>query len=334
VRRDLAIDLGTATTRVWRRGEGVVIREPTVVAIEERTGAVAAMGAEAYDHIGRAPGSLVAELPLQGGAIRHLGSVAQLLTLLLARAGVTRLSRAHIVVCVPSGLTSVEQRAVEAAIVRAGASSVSLIAGSLAAAVGAGLPVDEPTGNVIIDVGAGTSEAAVISLGGAVAVTSVRVGGLDMDAAIRRHLRAAHEMAIGERTAEQLKRTIGSATRQTEQQKAVVRRRALASGVAREVVVDAEEVRSAIEREVAAIVKVLLDTLADCPPDLAQDISGAGAVLCGGGALLRGLDARLSHEARIDIAVPPQPLDTVVTGAGAALDRDDPLVELLVDGRR
>jgi rod shape-determining protein MreB and related proteins len=328
VRRDLAIDLGTANTLVWGRGRGIILREPTVIAINQRNGDVLALGKDAYAMIGRTPGHIIADRPLRGGAITDFETTARLIKLLLQRVGVSRLNRPRVLICVPSAINEVERRAVEEAAVQAGASSAYLMEQPMAAAIGAGLPIHEPLGNMVIDVGGGTSEVAVISLGGMVSVKAVRVGGFDIDAAIQGFVRREYAVAIGERTAEELKIAIGSAYPQKDEPKAEIRGRELATGLPKLVLVSAEEVREAIEDQVSAIVTAVLDTLSDCPPELTQDVLGQGMYLVGGGALLKGLDARIAQETQVEVRIIDTPLETVVRGAGLTIESFDQLKHL------
>ena len=250
---DLAIDLGTANTLVYARGRGIILFEPTVIALNSRTQDVLAMGNQAWHMIGRTPGHIVAVRPLRGGAITDFEITQRLIRLIFERSGVNRLQRARVLVCVPSGITHVEQRAVLEATRRAGASQTYLIEQPMAAAIGAGLPIHEPLGNMVVDIGGGTSEVAVISLGGIVALRAVRVGGFDLDHAIQAHLRRVHNVAVGERTAEEVKLAIGSAYPTPEEYKAEVRGRDLMSGMPRTVVLEPEEIREAIAEPVQAV---------------------------------------------------------------------------------
>lgn len=326
--RDIAIDLGTANTLVWSRGRGIVLNEPTVVAVNQRNGDVLAMGREAYSLIGRSPGHITAERPLRGGAVTDFDTTSRLLKLLLQRVGVSRFSRVRALICVPSAITEVERRAVEEAALQAGAAHAYLMEEPMAAAIGSGLPVQEPIGNMIVDVGGGTSEVAVISLGGVVTVRAVRTGGFDLDAAVAEHVRTEHAVAIGERAAERLKIDIGSAFPQPEQQQVEIQGRELATGMPRVVTVSSEEVRGAIDGCVASISGAVLDALGECPPELAQDAITNGMFLAGGGALLRGLDARIARDARIPVNVVDHPLEAVVRGAGQAIESFDELKHL------
>ena len=328
--RDLAIDLGTANILVWSRRRGIVLNEPTVIAVNQRNGDVLAMGHEAYSMIGRTPGHIIADRPLRGGAITDFETTARLLKLVFQRVGVTRFSRSRALICVPSAITAVERRAVEEAGVQAGAAAAYLMEQPMAAAIGAGLPVHEPIGSMVIDVGGGTSEVAIISLGGIVTCKAVRVGGFDIDAAIQNFVRREYAVAIGERTAEELKIAIGSAYPQAEEPKAEVRGRELATGLPKVVVISAEEVREAIDDCVTSIVSAAVEALSECPPELAQDILGTGMWLVGGGALLRGLDARIAQETQVRINLIDQPLEAVVSGAGQTIESFEDLKHLFV----
>jgi rod shape-determining protein MreB and related proteins len=332
VRRDLAIDLGTANTLAWGRGRGIILREPTVIAINQRNGDVLAMGTEAYSMIGRTPGHIVADRPLRGGAITDFEVTSRLIRLVLKRCGVSRFNRPRVLICVPSAITAVERRAVEEAALQAGASAVYLMEQPMAAAIGARLPIHEPMGNMIVDVGGGTSEVAIISLGGVVTCQARRTGGFDMDAAIQQYVRSQYAVAVGERTAEELKIAIGSAYPQAEEPQAEIRGRELATGLPKVILVGAEEVREAIEDTVEQIVQAVLDTLSVCPPELTQDVLETGMWLVGGGALLRGMDARIAQETQVRVNVIESPLETVVTGAGMSIEAFDELKHLFAAG--
>ncbi len=318
--RDLAIDLGTANTLVWERGKGVVFNEPTVVARDERSGEVLEIGSAASDMIGRTPGHIVAERPLRGGAITDFETTSQMIRGLLRRVGVGRMRRTRVLISVPSAITPVERRAVEQAAEQGGASQAYLIEQPMAAAIGAGLPIEQPVGNLVIDIGGGTSEVAVISLGGVVTHQAVRIGGFDLDAALQQHVRREHSVAIGERTAEQLKVAIGSAYPQAEEPKAEIRGRELATGLPKVLTISSEEVREALGDAVEQVVQAVVDTLGACPPELAQDILEEGVRVVGGGALLPGLDARIAQDTGVPVAILDTPLETVVSGAGKAME--------------
>lgn len=329
--RVLAIDLGTANTLVWAKGQGVVLDEPTVIAVDQANGDVLAFGRETFERIGRTPGSIVADRPLRGGAITDFATTARLLRLVLKRLGATRFHKPRVLICVPSATTDVERRAVEEAVMRAGAASCHLMEEPMAAAIGAGLPVAEAVGSMVVDVGGGTSEVAVCSLGGVVVSKAVRIGGFDLDHAIAEYVRDTYGVSIGERTAEQVKLAVGSAYPQHEQLAAEVRGRELSTGLPKTVVVSDEEVRAALEPQLAAIVGAVLRALADCPPELTQDVLGTGMHLVGGGALLRGLDARIARETEVEVTVVPEPLTAVVTGAGQTVETVDDLRTLFAD---
>src|SRR3990170_3614966 len=288
--RDLAIDLGTANTLVYQRQRGILFSEPTVLALNKETGAVLAMGEEAWQMIGRTPGYIVAVRPLRSGAISDFDITEKLIRLILQRSGVSRLSRARVLVCVPSALTEVERRAVEEATLSAGARSCYLIEEPMAAAIGAGLPIQEPLGNLVVDVGGGTSEVALISLGGIVTNAAVRVGGFDLDAAIQNWVRREYTVAIGERTAERIKIAIGSAFPMAQEQKAELRGRGLATGLPKHILITSEEIREAITEPVNAIVAAVIECIGGSPPDLVQDVLTNGITLTGGGGMLSGLD--------------------------------------------
>ena len=328
---DLAIDLGTANTLVYARGRGIILFEPTVIALNSRTQDVLAMGNQAWHMIGRTPGHIVAVRPLRGGAITDFEITQRLIRLIFERSGVNRLQRARVLVCVPSGITHVEQRAVLEATRRAGASQTYLIEQPRAAAIGAGLPIHEPLGNMVVDIGGGTSEVAVISLGGIVALRAVRVGGFDLDHAIQAHLRRVHNVAVGERTAEEVKLAIGSAYPTPEEYKAEVRGRDLMSGMPRTVVLEPEEIREAIAEPVQAVQHAVIQALAETPPELAQDLLEVGIHLVGGGAMLRGLDRLIGRETGVPVRLVDMPLETVVLGAGRCLESFDRLRDMFMD---
>ena len=330
--RDLAIDLGTANTLVYQRQRGILFSEPTVLALNKETGAVLAMGEEAWQMIGRTPGYIVAVRPLRSGAISDFEVTEKLIRLILQRSGVSRLSRPKVLVCVPSALTEVERRAVEEATLSAGARSCYLIEEPLAAAIGAGLPIHEPVGNLIVDVGGGTSEVALISMGGIVTNTAVRIGGFDIDAAIQNWVRREYTIAIGERTAEKMKISIGSAFPLAEEKKAELRGRDLGTGLPKNILITSEEIREAINEPVKAIVSAVIECIGGSPPDLVQDVLTNGITLAGGGGMLSGLDMLVSHQAEVPVHVTKQPLEAVVLGAGKCLDAFDSLKSMFIAG--
>jgi rod shape-determining protein MreB and related proteins len=332
VARDLAIDLGTANTLIYVKGRGVQLDQPTVIAINERTGAILAMGDEAYAMIGRTPGHIVAVRPMRGGAISDFDTTSRLIRMLLQRVTGGRLGRPRVLICVPSAITEVERRAVQEATVQAGARTAYLIEEPMAAAIGAGLPVHEPTGHLVVDVGGGTTEVACISLGGIVAAKAIRVAGFDMDAAIAAHVRREYAIVIGERTAEQVKLAIGSAWPQPgEEEKLQVTGRELATGLPKTVQIGDAEVREALKEPVGQIVQSVVSTLAEVPPELAGDVLDKGIYLAGGASMLRGLHARVAHEAQVAVHQAEAPLACVVLGAGRILEDLDELAPLFTD---
>ncbi|HLI73936.1 MAG TPA: rod shape-determining protein [Acidimicrobiales bacterium] len=328
--RDLAIDLGTANTLVYARGRGIVLNEPTVIALNTRTQEVLAMGQDAWQMIGRTPGYIVAVRPLRQGAITDFDITERMIRLLLHRCGVGRLNRPRVLICVPSAITSVERRAVKEATLRAGASAAYLIEQPMAAAIGAGLAIHEPIGNMVVDVGGGTSETAVISLGGLVASEAIRCGGFDIDAAIQTFVRREYGVAIGERTAEEIKLAIGSAAPYEDEVKAEVRGRELMTGMPKTVVLSPSELRGAVEDQVRQIIEAAVECLGSAPPELAQDIISQGIHLVGGGALLRGLARRLADETAVPVHLVDMPLECVALGAGHCLESFDALRQLFV----
>ena len=326
--RDLAIDLGTANTLVYAKGKGLVLNEPTVVALDSRSREVLAIGTDAWQMIGRTPGYIVAERPLRGGAITDFEITERMLSVLLRRVGVGKLNRPKVLICVPSAITAVERRAVKEAVRRAGASATYLIEQPMAAAIGAGLSIHEPVGNMVVDVGGGTSEMAVISLGGVVAVRALRCGGFDFDGSIQTHVRHRYGIAIGERTAEAVKVAIGSAFTYEREQQAEIRGREVATGRPKTVVLSPRELRDAMEDNVVSVVESAATCLGEAPPELAQDIMFQGVHLTGGGALLRGMTQRLADATAVPVHLVDTPLECVVQGAGICLESFDRLKRL------
>ncbi|MHB1390632.1 MAG: rod shape-determining protein [Thermoleophilia bacterium] len=323
--RDMAVDLGTANTLVYVRGRGIVLSEPSVVAIDQRTQEVHAVGAEAKRMLGRTPGSISAIRPLKDGVIADFDVTEQMLRHFIQKVHQNRWAHPRVVVCVPSGVTGVEKRAVEEATLSAGARLCYLIEEPMAAAIGAGLPVSEPTGNMIVDIGGGTSEVAVISLGGIVTSQSIRVGGDEMDEAIMAHVKKEYKLMIGSQTAEELKLEIGSAYPMKEEEQAEIRGRDLVSGLPKTIVLTSEEIRVALAEPVAAIIDALRTTLDKTPPELASDIMDRGVMLAGGGALLRGLPERLREETGMPIHLAESPLTCVAVGSGRSLEEFEAL---------
>lgn len=332
---DLAIDLGTANTLVYARGRGIVLNEPTVVALDTQTQSVVAVGMAAKQMLGRTPGHIRAVRPLQHGVIADYDSAAEMLRFFVRSVLRRRMFNGpQMVVCVPSGVTSVEQRAVSESAYAAGARRVHIISEPMAAAIGAGLPVNQPAGSMIIDIGGGTTEVAVIALGGIVASTSLRVAGNALDEAIIDHLRSRFGLLVGDRTAEELKISLGSAFPVAGATSAEIRGRDVGTGLPRNVTISADELRRAMDSPLARIVAAVRATLDRCPPDLAGDLVNRGLTLTGGGALLRGLDARLQHEIGVPVLLANRPLDSVVLGTGTVVENFDQLHRVVVDGPR
>jgi rod shape-determining protein MreB len=319
--RELAVDLGTANSLVFVRGEGIAVFEPSVVAVDERTGEVQAVGADASRMIGRTPASIRAIRPLRHGVIADFEVTEQMLRYFIRKVGGGRLPFAQVVLCVPSGITKVEREAVEEATVAAGARAVYLVEEPMAAAIGAGLPVADPRGSMVVDIGGGTTEVAVISLGGIVSSRSIRVGGYEMDEAIARYVQGTFNLLIGEETAEKAKIEAGSAWTLESELECDVAGRDLASALLRRVELTSVELRRALEATVRRIVDAVKDTLETTPPELAADVSDRGIVLAGGGALLRGIDRRLSDETGLNVVIAESPLTCVVLGAGQTLEQ-------------
>lgn len=324
---DMAIDLGTANTLVSVKGQGIVINEPSVVAIEKQDQRVLAVGAAAKEMLGRTPGSIVAMRPLKDGVIADFDVTEAMLRYFINKAQGGKRAPWHpkprVVVCVPSGVTSVEKRAVFEATITAGARQAFLIEEPMAASIGAGLPVDSPTGSMVVDIGGGTTEVAVISMGGIVKATSIRIAGDAFDAAIIQYAKTHYNLAIGERTAEEIKITIGSAAPLVEEVDVEVRGRDLLSGLPRTVRIESEDVREALEEPVAKMIQAVKDTLDETPPDLASDLMEYGITLTGGGGLLRGLDERLRNEIGVPVHVSETALINVVEGCAAVLESPD-----------
>ena len=331
VGRDMAVDLGTANTLVYVRGRGIVLNEPSVVAIDAKDGRPLAVGAEAKRMIGRTPGHIQAIRPLKDGVIADFDICEKMLRYFIHRVHQRRWAKPRMVICVPSGITGVEQRAVQEAAEYAGARKPAyIIEEPMAAAIGAGLPVHEPAGNMIVDIGGGTTEVAVISLGGIVASESIRIGGDELDEAIVNFIKKEYSVAIGERTAEEIKIQIGSAYPLVEEQYAEIRGRDLVTGLPKTIVVSTVEIRDAIEEPVSAIVDAVKVTLDKTPPELAADIMEKGIVTTGGGAMLHGLDVRLETETGMPIKMADNPLFSVVLGSGQCLEEFAALRQVLI----
>src|SRR5712671_1975636 len=334
--RDMAVDLGTANTLVYVRGRGIVLNEPSVVAVNVRDGRPLAVGLEAKRMIGRTPSHIQAIRPLRDGVIANFEICEKMLAYFIRRVhGSRKFAKPRMVICVPSGITGVEQRAVQEAAESAGARKPAfIIEEPMAAAIGAGLPVHEPTGNMVVDIGGGTTEVAVISLGGIVTSQSIRVAGDELDQAIITFGKKEYSLMLGERTAEEIKMALGSAYPSVDEPHAEIRGRDLVSGLPKTIVISAEEIRRAIEEPVALIVDTVKTTLDKCPPELAGDVMDRGIALTGGGALLRGLGDRLREETGMPVHVADNPLDSVVLGTGKCVEDFDTLRQVLVPERR
>ncbi len=321
--KDIGIDLGTANTLVFVKGKGIVLREPSVVAINSNTKRPLAVGREAKLMIGRTPGNIIAIRPLKDGVIADFDT-AQVMIKSFIEKGISKgVKRPRIIVCYPSGVTEVEKRAIEEASRLAGASDVVLMEEPMAAAIGAGLPVSEPTGSMIVDIGGGTTEVAIISLGGIVTSKSLRIAGDEFDQSIIAYVKKEHSLMIGERTAEQIKMEIGSAYKVEDEKTMEIKGRDLVTGLPKTVTISQDQVREALREPVSSIVEAIKTTLEKTPPELAADIMDKGIMLAGGGALLQGLDILIEKETNMPVHIAETPLDCVVLGAGKALEDYD-----------
>jgi rod shape-determining protein MreB len=320
--KDMGIDLGTANTLVYVRGKGIVLREPSVVAINTSTKKVLAVGEEAKKMIGRTPGNIIAIRPMRDGVIADFDVTQTMLKKFIEKiTSKSAFASPRIIVCYPSGVTEVEKRAIDEATKQAGAREVVLMEEPMAAAIGAGLPVDEPTGSMIVDIGGGTTEVAVISLDGVVTSKSLRVAGDELDQAIINYIKKEYNLAIGERTAEAIKMELGSAFKTEEEEKSMgIKGRDLISGLPKTVDVTQTQIREALSEPISSIIEAIKTTLEKTPPELAADIMDKGIMLAGGGALLNGLDALINHETHMPVHIAEFPLDCVALGAGKALE--------------
>ncbi|MDI3538034.1 MAG: rod shape-determining protein MreB [Bacillota bacterium] len=335
--RDMGIDLGTANTLVFVRGRGIVLQEPSVVAIQRDTGAVLAVGEEAKQMIGRTPGNIIAIRPMKDGVIADFDVTQAMLRHFITKANRSRgIIKPRVIVSIPSGVTEVEKRAVLDATLQSGAREAYLIEEPMAVAIGAELPVHEPTGNMIVDIGGGTTEVAVISLGGIVTSRSIRIGGDEMDEAIVQYIKRAYNLMIGERTGEEIKISLGSAyvTPELKDLEKEIRGRDLVTGLPKTIRISAQEVHEALAEPVAAIVEAVKVTLEKTPPELAADIMDRGIVMAGGGSLLKGMDTLLEKETGMPVHVAEDPLTCVARGTGKALDEIDVLGRVLISPKR
>lgn len=333
--KDIGIDLGTANTLVYMRGKGIIIREPSVVAVDVKMDRVRYVGQEAKDVIGRTPGSIVAVRPLKDGVIADFDMTTSMLQEFIRKALKGRAfagSRVRVIICIPSGVTAVERRAVKEATQNAGAKRVSIIEEPMAAAIGAGLTVAEPTGSMIVDIGGGTSEVAVISLGGIVTSRSVRVAGDEFDSSIINYIKKKYNLLIGERTAENIKIAIGSAYPYADNEPSMdIKGRNLLNGLPENITVTSEEIREALSEPLSHVIEAIKVTLEKTPPELAADIIDQGIMLAGGGALLKGLDLLIHAETGMPVKVAERPLDCVADGTGKVLENIDKLIDVLTD---
>lgn len=333
--KDLGIDLGTANTLVHVRGKGIVLREPSVVAIQRDTGAILAVGDEAKQMIGRTPGNIIAIRPLKDGVIADFDVTQSMLKYFISKALRSRtFIKPRVVVGVPSGVTEVEKRAVIDATLQAGAREAYIIEEPMAAAIGAGLEVNEPTGNMVVDIGGGTTEVAIISLGGIVTSKSIRIGGDEMDESIVYYIKKEYNLMIGERTAEEIKISIGSAADRAKEESMEVRGRDLVTGLPKTIKVTSEEVRTALAEPVNNIIDAIKVTLEKTPPELAADIMDRGIVMTGGGSLLSGLDKRVNQETGMPVHIAEDPLDCVAMGTGKVLEGLDTWRRALISPKK
>ncbi|MCR1935300.1 rod shape-determining protein [Clostridium tepidum] len=328
ITKDMGIDLGTANTLVYIKGKGVVLNEPSVVAINKDVNKVLAVGDEAKQMIGRTPGNIIAIRPLKDGVIADFDVTQIMLKKFIEKVSPKGgFTNPRIVVCFPSGVTEVEKRAIDEATKQAGAREVVLMEEPMAAAIGAGLPVNEPTGSMIVDIGGGTTEVAIISLGGIVTSKSLRVAGDELDQSIINYIKKEYSLMIGERTAENIKVELGSAYETEEDKTMEIRGRDLISGLPKVVTISGKEVREALSEPVMSIIEAIKTTLEKTPPELASDIMDKGIMLAGGGALLRGLDHLINEETHMPVHIAESPLDCVAIGAGKALDTIDKILD-------
>ena len=329
--RALAIDLGTANTLVYSPGHDILYSQPTVIALHRQTGEVLAMGSEAWRMIGRTPSYIVAHRPLRSGAITDFDMTEQMMRAIFRQVGVNRFNRPRVVICVPSALTLVEMRAVKLAARRAGAGNVMLMEQPIAAALGANLPIDKSIGNLIVDIGGGTTESGLISLGGVVALEAERVGSFAIDDAVQSYLRATYDIAVGEQTAERIKVTIGSALDIGEDTEMQVRGRRMSLSTPEVITLTSGEIRDAIASPLRAILNSILNCVSNTPPELATDIARGGLYLTGGGGLLSGIDQRIANESGVPVRRVEAPLECVVRGAGRSLEALDLMRGMFVD---
>ena len=333
--KSIGIDLGTANTLVFMKGQGVIMREPSVVAVDTKNDTVKFVGTEAKEVIGKTPGSITVVRPLKDGVIADFDVTAAMLRIFIKRAcGSSLLFKPTVIICIPSGVTVVERRAVRDAATNAGAGNVMIIEEPMAAAIGAGLPVNEPSGSMVVDIGGGTSDVAVISLNGIVASRNVRTGGDEFDQDIIAYIKRKFNLLIGERTAENIKIQVGTAYKLEEDLTIEVKGRNLINGLPKNAVITSEDVREALRESLDKIVEAIKETLEKTPPELAADIIDRGITLTGGGALLRGMDKLVSAETGIDVHIAESPLDCVANGTGYVIDHMDILKDVLEENNK
>ena len=333
--KSIGIDLGTANTLVFMKGKGVIMREPSVVAVDTKNDTVKFVGSEAKDVIGKTPGSIMVVRPQKDGVIADFAVTAAMLRIFIKKAcGPSLVFKPTVVICIPSGVTEVERRAVREASINAGAGQVMIIEEPMAAAIGAGLPVQEPAGSMVVDIGGGTSEVAVISLNGIVASRSVRTGGDEFDQAIIAYIKRKFNLLIGERSAERIKIEVGTAYKLDEDLTLEVKGRNLINGLPKNAIISSEDVREALRESLEKIIEAVKETLERTPPELAADIIDRGITLTGGGAMLRGLDKLICAETGIDVYIAENPLDCVANGTGYVLDHMDTLKDVLQENNR
>lgn len=333
--RDMGIDLGTANSLVYMRGQGVILREPSVVALQEKTRNIMAVGQEAKKMIGRTPGNIIAVRPMKDGVIADFDVTEMMLRHFITKGHKrNRLVRPRIIICVPSGITSVEKRAVIDAALQAGAREAFLIEEPMAAAIGAGLPVNEAVGSMVVDIGGGTTEVALISLGGIVTSQSIRVAGDEMDEAIAQYIKNEYKILVGLRTAEDIKIDIGTALDSGEDRERQIRGRDLVSGLPKTISLNSNEIRLALLEPINAILNAVKLTLEKSPPELSSDLMERGIILAGGGALLRGLDELIREETGMPVHIAENPLDCIAEGTGRVLDELESLRRILLTGRK
>ena len=333
--KDIGIDLGTANTLVHMKGKGIVVREPSVVAIDKKSGNILAVGEAAKSMIGRTPGNIVAVRPMRDGVIADFDITQTMLKYFIKRAASRgMLSKPRVVICVPSGITEVEKRAVEEATIQAGAKDAYLMEEPMAAAIGANLPVEEPSGSMVVDIGGGTSEVAVISLGGIVTSKSLRIAGDELDEAIVHYIKKEYNLMIGERTAEAIKLTIGAAYPKDKNGSMEIKGRDMVTGLPKPLTITSKEIADALKEPINTIVDAIKLTLEKTPPELAADIMDRGIMLTGGGALLSGLDILIKEETGMPVSVADRPLDCVALGAGKVLEEIETLKKVLISPKK